>query len=183
MLLDIGLGIFIAIATSKVFGQAFDWRLVVASIVLMLLPDTDVLFGFLKGRGLGSFGHEHRNFFHYPIVYVGIGLIFLFLLGLDKKWFFVFAIASFLHFLHDSIGIGWGIQWLWPFSDTYYAFLYLYKMPFRFIYSFTPAKQVDVAKKFGDSNWIKNIYFNFHPIGIVEALVFIVSIIALIIFI
>ena len=35
-------------------------------------------------------------------------------------WAMFFGLAVFLHFVHDSVGIGWGIKWLWPFSRKAY---------------------------------------------------------------
>ena len=183
MLLDIGVGILSAIFASILFNVNLGWTLFLFAIVSSLLPDIDTIFHIRAGRSMDSHkAHEHRDLWHYPLLYIPVGTLvigyFSYIYG------FLFALTSFLHFLHDSIGVGWGIQWLYPFSRKHYSFFYHYdifrnNLPKHLIYSWTNKEVEELSEKYGDKDWLKNIYLKWHPYAIIELLVFIVSLIFL----
>jgi hypothetical protein len=80
------------------------------------------------------------------------------------------------HFVHDGIGIGWGVQWFYPIKENHYMFFYRYHapskppIPFQYMYSWKPEEVDALAEKHGDPDWIKNIYFKWHPYAIAELL-------------
>lgn len=179
MLLDIGLGILVAIFVSDAF--AVDSRVLwyAGGILFALLPDADYLVHLARG-GNSRHAHRHRDLFHLPLPYVLLGTAALYPLG--AAWQLLFAAASLAHFAHDSIGIGWGVQWLWPFRDQHYSFLYIYKprhrkerLPRKLLYVWEHAQLDDLHERYGDEEWIKNIYLRWHPYAIVELIVFLVS--------
>lgn len=183
MLLDIGLGILSAIFMSNLFGIDLSFTLVFLAIISSLLPDIDTLFHIKQGRSMDSHkAHEHRDLWHYPLLYIPLGTIAI---GyFSSSYALLFAITSFLHFVHDSIGVGWGIQWLYPFSRKHYAFFYHYdifrnNLPKHLIYSWSNKEVEELSEKYGDKNWLRNIYFNWHPYAVVEFLVFVVSLLIL----
>jgi len=90
-----------------------------------------------------------------------------------------------LHFAHDSVGIGWGIQWLYPFSKKFYKFFSdeTNELSTRFMISRTPEEQQIAVKKYGRDDWIKYYYFRPTPISVVEYSAFIISIIVLVLII
>jgi membrane-bound metal-dependent hydrolase YbcI (DUF457 family) len=178
MPLDIGVGILLSIFMSRLFHIPLSPIFISTGILFTLLPDLDFLVAFKKN--LGAKSHEHRDVLHYPLLFVPIGTALMFLV--DYRLSILFAFASFLHFLHDSIGVGWGIQWLYPFSRNHYAFLYQYDSPQKFIYIWTPEEVVQLSSQFGDPHWIKNIYFKLHPYAIIEFAAFAFSIIMLILY-
>lgn len=99
---------------------------------------------------------------------------------IGNVWVFAFFISSLLHFVHDSIAVGWGIKWLYPFSKNNYAFLYLYskkdKQGLRkLIFSFNKDNLPKYVDEHGDKDWVKNIYYNWHPIAIIEFIFFLIS--------
>jgi hypothetical protein len=150
-----------------------------AGIIFSLLPDSDFLYHLYKRGSKDDKDHEHRDLFHYPILFILIGLIIGYF---SVSYAFLFTLATLLHLLHDSIGIGWGIQWLWPINKNYFTFLYRYQpkhkeiFPKKLIYIHKPHEISELSKKYGDENWIKNIYFKFHPYSLIEWLVFIFAI-------
>jgi membrane-bound metal-dependent hydrolase YbcI (DUF457 family) len=176
MLLDIGVGILSSIALSRFFGISLSVAFISAGILFALLPDIDFLASFKKS--MGAKGHEHRDILHYPLLFTPIGTIILSFFNYQLA--ILFALTTFLHFVHDSIGIGWGVQWLYPFSRNHYAFLYQYDSPQKLVYVWTPEEVKKLSDEYGDPDWVKNIYFKFHPYAIVELLVFILAIIVLI---
>ena len=120
MLADIGIGIFSAIIASKFFQVKITLLVVLIGIAFALLPDMDFLVEWIKRKKMpGKFSHEHRNLFHFPLLYVPVGLFVTFWFG--WIYLFLFVFNSLLHFLHDSFGIGWGIKWLYPFSEKIIA--------------------------------------------------------------
>lgn len=186
MFLDIALGIFSVIFISWFFHINPDFWVFLFAIIFTLLPDADFLFFYPK-RGDTKEDYKHRDIIHYPLIYLPIGTSIIWLI-FGKAWSLLFLVASFLHFVHDSIGIGWGIKWLYPFSRNNYAFFYLYSKKIKkglrkFVFSFSEKELPNYVKEHGDADWVKNIYYKWHPIAVAEFLVFLMSIIILIIYI
>ncbi|MFA6160182.1 MAG: metal-dependent hydrolase [Parcubacteria group bacterium] len=182
MFLDIGVGILISIIVSYIFNIDFSIWLIIFGIICTLLPDADFIYFYPK-RHDTKYDHKHRDLIHYPLLYLPIGTI-LILVIFGKIWAIVFFVASFLHFLHDSVGIGWGIKWLYPFTKNNYSFFYLYSRikkrgRRKFVFIFNEKNLPELVAKHGDPNWVENIYYKWHPIAQVEFGVFIVSLIIL----
>ena len=182
MFLDIGIGILTSVWVSNIFGIHFGWPIVILGILFALFVDVDFLFHASKNGGRRA--HEHRYLMHYPLLYISIGMLLLYaFLGLPTA--VLFGLCSLFHFIHDSIGIGWGVQWLYPFSSDHYAFLYIYKpkdkegMPTKLFYHWRHQDIAALDERYGDSDWIKNIYYHWHPYAIVEFGVFVLSLAAL----
>lgn len=177
MPLDIGVGILSSIFLSRFFNVSLSSIFVDAGILFALLPDIDFLI--TSKKSIGPKGHEHRNILHYPLLFIPVGTLLIFFF--DYRLAMLFAVTTFLHFLHDSIGIGWGVQWLYPFSRNHYGFLYQYDLPRKFMYVWTAEEVEGLSREHGDPHWIKNIYFKLHPYAIIELMVFIIAVIILII--
>jgi hypothetical protein len=102
---------------------------------------------------------------------IGIGIIIAILTSL------VFQVDISIWLLLFSI-----LAALLPDAD----FLYFYpgkKMNRRFlIFTFTPEKLPKFVKKYGDPNWVRNIYFKWHPIALIELGVFFFAIVVLFVY-
>lgn len=171
MFLDVGVGILVSIFVSAVLGVEFLLLLVVTSVFFALFPDFDFLYFYPKKEDT-KYDHKHRDYIHYPLIYLSVGTSLILLL-FGRSWGLVFLLSSFLHFVHDSIGIGWGVKWLFPFLKNNYAFFYLYSKKIKKglrkrVFVFTPEELPSVVREHGDTNWVKNIYFKWHPIAIFE---------------
>lgn len=171
----------VAIFTSHFLEVNLSFLLIAVSILFALLPDIDFVFKKYNGK----YAHKHRDFLHLPLLYLPIGTAVVCIL-FGKIWGTVFLLSSFLHFLHDSIGIGWGVKWLFPFSKNNYAFFYLYSRKIKEglrknIFIFNEDNLQNMADEHGDPDWIKNIYCKWHSIAIIEFLFFIFSAIFLLI--
>lgn len=148
--------------------------MVLIGVIFALLPDMDFLIYWIKEKKTpGKFSHNHRDLFHLPLLYIPIGSFIVFWLG--WIYLFLFVFNSLLHFLHDSFGIGWGIKWTYPLSKKTQKFFFLK----RFINSWDEDELQKIAEKYGDPNWIKNIYFRPTLISITEAAVFLISLIVI----
>ncbi|MEK9154653.1 MAG: metal-dependent hydrolase [Patescibacteria group bacterium] len=182
---DVGLGIFSAIFISSILKIELNFWVFFISVIFTLLPDIDFLFHLIRNKPSQE-DYRHRDISHYPLIYIPIGMLVLLFIG--KEWSFLFWITSFLHFIHDSIGIGRGVKWLFPFSKNSFAFFYLYSRVvkiglWQWVFIFNDKNLDKWDNEHGDENWIKNIYDKWHPIFVIEFLIFIISIISLIIYV
>ena len=180
MFLDIAIGILTAIGISEFFDMPLNALFVAGGILFALLPDIDYLF-FCIRDGNQKYAHQHRDLIHYPLFYIPLGMIAASLVNVH--WGLLFGITSLLHFQHDSIGIGWGIKWLWPFSQKSFK-LFSRKdgqlsWSWRHYAAWTPQELKIVAETHGDPNWFRNIYLRWHPYAIVEFLAFLIALIVL----
>lgn len=179
MFLDIGIGIIVAICASYFSGMEMSFLLAAFSIFFALLPDADFLYFYTK-RHDTKHDHKHRDIIHYPLLYLPIGTILLWIM-FGKVWALVFLASSFFHFLHDSIAIGWGIKWLYPFSKNNYSFFYLYSRKLKkglrgLVFVFNENNLPELVREHGDPNWVQNIYYKWHPIAVVEFGFFVFSV-------
>lgn len=176
MPLDIGLGIIGAALFSLYSGIKLDYFLLLIGIFFALSPDMDFIFYLASGKKADRFSHKHRSLFHYPLLFIPIG--FLVLAKFSLPYAFLFTTLSLAHFVHDSIGTGWGLEWLYPFSKKYYKFFSdeTGRAAWK-IQKWTPEEQNETSAKHGDDNWIKNTYLKLTLISAVEYGVLIFAII------
>ncbi len=159
---DIGIGFLIATFVGYIFDIPITPYLVLFSVLIALLPDIDFLVEYAeRGRVGGKVIGAHRELLHFPILYI---------IPIAFSYFFVSEVASTIfllgilcHFLHDTIGIGWGIKWLWPFSTRSYKFFSdrTGRPSKKFIHSWSAEEMPEVAREYGIENWISDIYL--HP--------------------
>jgi membrane-bound metal-dependent hydrolase YbcI (DUF457 family) len=182
MFLDIGMGILVAIFTSQYYHAYLGELLVVGGIFFALSPDADFLLYYFK-NGITREDYQHRNMIHYPLLFLPIGTFVVYVLG-GEMWAVLFFLGALSHFVHDSIAIGWGIKWLYPFSSKNYVFLYHYskvkKRGLRkLIFAFDKSALNDIVAEHWGDEWFNDIYRHWHPIAIVEFGVFLISIVTL----
>jgi len=181
MLLDIAIGIFGAGLIARVMNVEPS-ALLGYGIVFALLPDLDYII--YKTLGLHpDKGYKHRELFHYPLIFLPAGYLLLRLL-INPAVSLTFTVVSFLHFVHDSIAYGRGVTWLYPFDRRGYAFIYLFsrvvkKGLWQPVFIFDQAAIEKFDREHGDEEWIKHIFWQFHPIAIIELAFFIVSLVYL----
>lgn len=162
MPLDIGLAFIAAVLGHTLFGLPLGAHLVVTCVVFIVLVDIDCLFRIAEKGWIPGFGHEHRDWLHWPLIYMPLGTVIIWYMA---GWQFgvLFLALSLAHFIHDSIGVGWGVAWLRPFSSRYYKF---FSRPAedasvtftRLVVSWTPEEQKEVAAKYGNPYWIRDTY-------------------------
>ena len=180
MLLDIGVGILLGLLVNTFSSEYSTTIFVAMGVFATLAPDIDFIYHLIKGGNLKN-DHRHREVLHQPVfLLVGtilFGLLFSPILGL------VFALGVISHFIHDSIGIGWGVQWLYPFKTDHFTFFYRVhtankpKPPKKVIYVWPNDKIDELSREYGDPDWVKNIYLKWHPFAIFELIVFVVALV------
>jgi len=154
-LLDISAGVFLSIVTAKFLGLKISLCAVSFGIISSLWLDLDALS--LLKKGAGKWTHEHRNLFHFPLVVLPVAFIACYVLS-NGYYATVVLLATFFHLVHDSIGIGWGVKWLYPFSHKNYKFFGLKFKERRIVSSWTKEEQRRDATLNGDDNWLRNLY-------------------------
>lgn len=180
MFLDIGVGILLSILMHFLFAVEVNPAFLFFGIALTLFPDIDFCIEYIKhGSVGGKFIREHRELLHFPLAYVPVIGIIFFVWG--NMWATFAGLAFFSHFLHDSIGIGWGIKWLWPFSKKSYKFFSDKNGKFssQILVSWNPSELQQTVTAHGDLHWIRNIYFKPSKTNILELFVFVVSLLTL----
>ncbi len=182
MPLDIGIGILLSIGLAKAAAIPLSAPFVIAGIIFSLLVDVDALIYAVRTGGIKD-AHRHRDLLHKPLLFIPLGAAMIYfwnpLLAL------LFILCSLAHFLHDSIGIGWGVQWLYPFSHDHYTFFYYFQSAsrprprFRPLYIWKHSDIDTLDKTQGDPLWFRHVYLELHPYALIEISVLILSLIVL----
>ncbi len=178
MPLDIGIGLLLGIWLNSVSDIGYTASLFVG-VVALLLPDIDFVWQLVAKRKLPN--TSHRDMLHLPLLF--IPLVSLFGFFVSPYIAAALALGALLHFAHDSVGIGFGVKWLFPFRENSYAVYHVHlpanqDMPRKRLYSWTDKERLATAQKCADPQWIRHIYFGLHPYGIAEYSVLLVGIIA-----
>ena len=173
MFLDIAAGIFLSILVSWLFSSPLSFAFMMAGIAAVLLPDIDFLIHVLRGGNLRESAHTHREILHYPILFIPVVSLLFYLY--DPRWALLFGLGALFHFLHDSVGLGWGVMWLGPFSWKSYKFFSEKdgSNSRRLVMYWEPEELnaiIEERAKHTDTNWIKNTYFRLTPTLIIELL-------------
>jgi hypothetical protein len=174
MLADIGLGFIISIFASEYFDFALNPGFIVGCVIFVLLPDWDFWFYKVFKSKFSAKIHDHRDVAHYPVAYLILSLVVYFLFG--HIWATSFFILTMLHFVHDSLGIGWGVKWLWPFSEKTYKFFSQENNEFGLKFFARSSQELEQAiQKHHDPDWFKTYYCRLTVISVLEAVIFIVG--------
>lgn len=176
MFLDFGVGILSSILVSKLFFIPLTASFVLTGILFSVLVDIDFIIYMIRGDGFNKNTHGHRNIFHYPILYLLLGALVT-IIFFRVEWLILFTITSLSHFVHDSIGIGWGIKWFWPISKKSYKFFSNQNGRFskKPVVSWDSDELTKTVAQYGDPHWFKNLYLRPSPVFILELLVFVFS--------
>lgn len=182
MLLDIGVGILLGLAFDSASAAHSLQTFVSFGIFSALSPDLDFIYHLLRG-GNAHNDQRHREVLHKPYFLV-VGWLLIAMLGSTSlAWLFVTGALS--HFIHDSIGIGWGVQWLSPFRSDHFTFFYRVhtadkpKPPKRLVYVWRNSQIDELNREYGDEHWFANTYIKWHPFAVIELVFFIAAIVVL----
>lgn len=185
MFLDFGLGIL----TSLFFGWLLDfkpdWFFILGGVLFSVLPDVDYIYWLIrKSLDKNYKKYFHRNYIHYPLIYLPVGTLLFYFLG-GEKWELLFFVCSSLHFFHDSIGLGWGVRWLYPFNSNNFAFFFLLSGKQKgglkkLIFNIDEELLEKYEAEHGIPDWFSRIYLKMHPLAVIEFIFFVISIIILI---
>lgn len=159
MLLDIKLGLLWAILVAILFGQIITPPWLLAGVFFALLPDIDFWLEYIKRGTVGGKTIDlHRTLLHAPLTYIPVTI----LVGVygGPAWMWLFGLGIFGHFIHDSMGMGYGIRWLWPFSTRWYKLFSgkdgaIHYDTDHLLTSWSDEEMIALVHERGNGNWIK----------------------------
>lgn len=173
MPLDIASGILLSLLTAHWFGIHATLSLFAFGIGNALLPDIDNIVPFLS-----RVNYDHRSFFHWPLLYIPVAVIVYLMFG--SLYATLFSLGILAHFIHDSIGIGWGVAWLAPFSHRKILFPEKdRRSEYGFFMTWLPEQEAAMATKYHDPDWVRTYYFRPNTLAYVEYTALLVSVLAL----
>lgn len=176
---DVGLGILSTFCVEWVSGYEFEILHYIVGLIVAFLPDLDA-FGdkeFLRRGVVAAHAgnlRDHREGLHKPIVwFVGAAILWIFSPIFGPIIFF----GILVHFLHDSVGTGWGVQWLWPCTTWYKLFVtkqnhLTWKI---FLMSWKQEELPGLIGRHGFSDWIEKLYLRPTIISVTEYLIFLLG--------
>jgi hypothetical protein len=145
-------GIIVTILCCYIFKTDLVWYYIIFGVSLSLLPDLDALPELFKnGRVAAHAGntHDHRDGLHYPLIVVPVSFVLPYFLN-GPFWAFMIGFNIFLHFAIDSFGLGWGVKWLYPFTNKNYKFDF---QSTSLLKSWDPETLTEMIHHHGDPNW------------------------------
>lgn len=159
MFLDIKLGLIWAFLVALIFEQTITPGWLLAGVLFALLPDIDFWLEYWKrGTVGGKVIDLHRTLLHAPLTYIPVALFVGSIFG--PAWMTLFALGVFGHHIHDSMGMGYGVRWLWPLSTRWYKLFSskdgeLHYDFDHFIVSWSDQEMHALVAERGNDNWIK----------------------------
>lgn len=184
---DIGHGIILTIIMLKIFDLEPRFIYFIFGFFFSVAPDLDAIKELIKFKNVAASKgrtEDHRDGLHYPVLWIIFGAL---LIWHDNFIGTFFLSGVLLHFINDSWGTGWGVQWLWPLSKRSYKF---FSRPDKdadvtlsnLLVSWDSDQKKVMMEQFGNPNFIQDIYLRPTKISIIEYGIFIFSIVLLIIY-
>ncbi len=181
MILDIAIGLILG--TYFNVSENINYYLILLAIVFCLLPDVDI-FDYLYKKYIKKLDViDHRSWTHYPIVYVPVYFIILCIENVFNIKYSIstlFLLSIVWHFIHDTLFIGWGVMWGWPFSKRKYKIFPDRdgKVTSRLLLTWFLEEEDKIIKWSGRSEggWLRQYYFKFNIVSMIEYGVFLSAI-------
>lgn len=161
MPLDIGVGILLALGLHEIGGVPLTPLFVLVGIGAALFPDIDLITA-LFGKW------RHREVTHYPLLYIPCIAIGYFLF--PAPYVTLVALGILAHLIHDTVGIGWGVTWLGPFSSRRFLFFPEKKRreSMGISASWIPEEKPEYEHAGSHWTWIRDFYFRPNPLAYIE---------------
>lgn len=172
MPLDIGFGILFSLFIAHAFGVHASVWTIFTGVVFSLLPDIDILPIFWPNK------YDHRSWMHWPIIWIIPIALWFFVFG--PMWGALLLLCIVAHFIHDTIGIGWGVAWLAPFSKRKFLFPNATRrVKHGFFMTWLPEAEERMAGEYHDPHWVRTFYFRPNPVAYIEYGALLVAVAAL----
>jgi membrane-bound metal-dependent hydrolase YbcI (DUF457 family) len=174
---DAGLGVMSAVFVCLAFGVTPTGGLVLLGILFAYIPDVDWVLDahFWKTGRVAAYAqnpYDHREGLHKPLLWAlaisGAGIIFG---GIGP---FIAFTAVMAHFLHDTVGTGWGMPWLWPLTKRRIKFCSTKQNELKltpFLMSWSHEELSQYITNYGRANWKDYYYGRWTAVATGEALV------------
>lgn len=155
MFTDIGFGLIFGVVFGIWSHQEPNLKILLIGICAALWPDIDFIVWILRKKKLDEWAHKHRELLHRPLIAIPTAwIIGRYYLGTTEAY--LIATATTYHFIHDTIGHGWGIRWFWPLANEFLCYRSTTKIyPVSRLYAWTASEQDDMCRRFGNKNWAR----------------------------
>ena len=172
---DTGLGLIAVTITAVSFNEPYSLLFVSWVLLWAYLPDLDGLLHFFNTNHFVAdieHGRDHREGLHYPLFWALMFSVVVYIFGLNA-WTFSAVLVTVFHFLHDMIGVGWGVQILAPFDMGSYrlfskkwvsADISLWPILIRY----SPEEQVEAIRNLGEVDWIDRYFCRLTPVSVID---------------
>lgn len=177
MILDIAIGLLLGSYFNT--GDEMNYLLMILAILFCLLPDIDIFYYLFKKYIKKVDMIEHRSWTHFPLVYVPVYFTILYIENIFNIKYNIstlFLLSIVWHFVHDTLFIGWGVMWGWPFSKRKYKIFpdRNGKVTGKLLLTWLPEDQENIIKWSGGSidGWLRHYYFKFNIVSALEYGVF-----------
>jgi membrane-bound metal-dependent hydrolase YbcI (DUF457 family) len=186
---DAGLGILVAVFVCALLDVEVTPVYLAIGLIFAYAPDCDwVLDRHFWKTGLvaahAGNPYDHREGLHKPLLWAlaisGWGIL------APGPVPMIALIAVMCHFLHDTVGTGWGMPWFWPLTKRRFKFFSTKQNEMTmtpFLVTWAHAELPQYIKNYGRANWKDYYYGSWTSVAIFETIVmavgFVVGIIAL----
>ena len=176
MPLDIGVGLLLAVIVGVIAGISPSAPFLLIGLIGALWPDLDAIWYVLQHKKVDQQAHQHRDLLHRPLVLIPpLTAVVWALLGWPAGT--LFGLASLAHFVDDFFYIGWGVRLFSPFDDRHWCYRPLGEEPWQLLV-ITKKEQDALSQKYGDPNWLVNIYGTWNWYSILNLIVLLAGIVA-----
>jgi membrane-bound metal-dependent hydrolase YbcI (DUF457 family) len=180
---DTALGILATFLVAYLYHISPTPLLFAVGVISAHLPDADSFLDphFWRRGYVAAYAdnpYDHRETLHKPLLWVlGIGTLYVFMSSLHA-YIVLVGLGVMLHFIHDTVGTGWGIPWLWPFTRTRYK-LFATKenkaLSFQLLTSWKRDELTEYIRRYGIENWVHVYYSRWSSVAILEMCVVVSS--------
>ena len=182
-LADFGHGILLTILFSSLFDVEPTFIYFVLGIVFSVLPDFDGAKEFFRYNGKVDAGEhgDHRDGLHYPVMWLIVGMVLVLFYPFIGT---LFIACTMMHFINDSWGTEWGVEWLWPFNGRSYKFFSRNNVDADvtlqpLVTSWGSEEKNETAQRLGNRSWLQHLYGQITIISGIEYGTFVVALITL----
>lgn len=174
---DAGFGIIATFIVCTWLNLEPTWTHIVVGVFFAYVLDIDSFFDphFWKTGHVAAYAgnlYDHREKFHKPAAWFFVlWILGWFLLPSYLDYVFIAVVAVFFHFAHDTLGTGWGIAWLWPFSRTRYKLFATKENKFfapQLYVNWTHHELPEYIRRYGIEDWVTLYYGTWTPVALLE---------------
>jgi hypothetical protein len=174
---DFGLGVCVAFVITFLFGVQFNASAILTGVLFAYAPDIDWAFdqNFWKKGYVAAYAqnpYDHREGLHKPLLWFALISTWGLMMGGGVLPLIAFCAVA-LHFLHDTVGTGWGVPWAWPITlRRFKLFAHANNdLGARLWVSWSHRELPEYITKYGRAEWQKHFYTSWNIVSVTEYLV------------
>ncbi len=152
------MAILVAKLITLFLHQELSLTLLMFAIGSSLFPDIDIVSPYIKNIFSRRKVINHRTFLHYPALYILPLVVISFY---SATLAFIFTLCIFLHFVHDTFFLGWGVIWFWPLRSTRFKCFpdrdgKIVNVP---LITWEEKEEKELIKRYHNPHWVRDFYF------------------------